>query len=325
MSESDRTYRIEIAEDSTQRLDIYLSEHDELDLSRSKIQKLLSENNILVNDQPADKKQKVSKGDIVSITLPEPEPTHLIAEEIPLEIVYDDQYLAVVNKPAGLVTHPGAGNRQGTLVNALLYHFKNLAEGSQLDRPGIVHRLDKETSGLLVIAKDDKVYRLLQEGIQSREIKRSYLALVCGHLQEDSGRIEFPIGRSNRDRKKMMVADDGRDAVTDYQLLKRYRTYDLLDISLQTGRTHQIRVHFAHLGHPVFGDPDYGGREKWHRGIFGPERPLAKKILSLIKRQALHAYKLEFAHPINGEAIKCEINPPSDMTKLLNVLDNEGA
>ena len=307
------------------RLDVYLSGHPELELSRTKVQKLVESGDIIVNGKPANKKQFVVTGDKIKISVTPPEEIALTAENIPLEIVYDDKYLAVVNKPAGMVTHPGAGNQSGTLVNALLYHFHNLSVSSDPDRPGIVHRLDKDTSGLLLIAKDDNVYTKLQTAIQNRDVKRTYLALICGHVTEDIGEIDLPIGRSIKNRKKMTVTNvNSREAVTQYNLLSRYRTYDLLEVNLMTGRTHQIRVHFAHLGHPIFGDPDYGGRDKWHRGIFGPEKPLAKKILGIMKRQALHAQKLAFVHPVTNKKIELETKLPDDYNKLLNILNNEG-
>ena len=317
---------IEVAlDDEPIRLDSYLASRPDLDLSRSKIQKLLDENGILVNDEPANKKQKVHPNDRIVISVVPSPPIQITAENIDLDIVYDDKYLAVVNKPPGLVTHPGTGNKSGTLVNALLYHFKNLSNVSDPERPGIVHRLDKETSGLLLVAKDDAVYTKLQTALQAREIKRTYLALICGHMKEDSGEINLPIGRSIKDRKKMTVTNvNSREAITQYKLLTRYRTYDLLEVNLMTGRTHQIRVHFSHLGHPIFGDPDYGGRDKWHKGIFGPERPLAKKLLGTLKRQALHAQKLAFVHPVTGKKIELEAKIPDDYNKLMNILDNEG-
>jgi 23S rRNA pseudouridine1911/1915/1917 synthase len=178
---------------------------------------------------------------------------------------------------------------------------------------------------LLLIAKDDETYLKLQKMIQVREIKRTYIALICGHLTDDEGEINLPIGRSLKDRKKMAVTNiNSRDAITRYKLNKRYRSYDLMDVDLMTGRTHQIRVHFSHLGHPIFGDHDYGGREKWNKGIFAPERELGKRLLKIIDRQALHAKALSFIHPHTSKEISLESNPPGDLMKLLNILDNEG-
>ena len=308
------------------RIDVYLASHPEIQFTRSKIQNLISEQAIFVNGQEANKKQKVKPFDTIQITVEPEEEILLEPENIPLDIVYNDEHLAVINKQAGLVTHPGAGNKKGTLVNALLFHFQQLSQSTDADRPGIVHRLDKDTSGLLLIAKNDKVHKKLQEAIQTREVKRTYLALICGHIQDDMGEINLPIGRSINNRKKMTVTNVGsRDAITEYALKARYRTYDLMEVNLQTGRTHQIRVHFSHLGHPVFGDPEYGGRDKWHKGIFGPERPLAKRLLGIMKRQALHAQKLAFTHPVSGDFIELEAKIPDDYQKVIKILDNEGS
>jgi 23S rRNA pseudouridine1911/1915/1917 synthase len=327
--EDNQTETVTVAvpeETSPQRLDSYLASHPEIGLSRSRIQKLIEKQLVLVDSQVVDKKYRVKGGEAISLVIPPPEPSGMLAEDIPLELLYEDEHLVVVNKPPGMVTHPAAGNRTGTLANGLVHHFGRLAASAGSDRPGIVHRLDKNTSGLLVVARSDEVYAALQKGIQSREIKRTYLALVCGHLKPESGSIELPIGRSVRNRKKMsVVATGGREAVTDYKLLERFRTYDLLEIRLQTGRTHQIRVHLSHLRHPVFGDPDYGGREKWHRGIFGPERPLARKLLDLIDRQVLHAARLEFVHPVSGKELVFETEPPDDFGAVLKLLKAEGS
>ena len=325
-SQRPQTVTIEIpAEAVGERLDKYLGNREDLRLSRTKVQKLAEEGLVLCDGRPVATKHKLSGGETVVITVPpEPEVT-IVGEEIPIQIVYQDQYLAVVNKPAGMVTHPAAGHRSGTLVNALVHHFGSLASEPGGHRPGIVHRLDKGTSGLLVVARQDDVYLTLQKRIKAREVKRSYIGVICGHMKEDAGRIDLPIGRSTTNRKKMAVSEyDSRQAVTDYRLVRRYRSYDLLDVALGTGRTHQIRVHFSHLGHPILGDPDYGGREKWHRGMFGPERPLAKRMLEIIDRQVLHAARLEFEHPIDGRRMAFEVPPPPDMASVLELLESEG-
>ena len=309
-----------------QRLDSYLGNHPDIPLTRTQVQKFIETGLIVVNNNIVSKKYKVLSGDKITITLLPHPPTEIKGENLPLDIVYEDDFLAVINKPSGMVTHPGVGNKTGTLVNALLYHFQKLSHSSDRERPGIVHRLDKNTSGLLLIAKDDQVYLKLQQALQKREIKRTYLALICGHLKEDKGIIDLPIGRSLKNRKKMTVTNlNSRQAITHYQLLERYRSYDLLEVTLQTGRTHQIRVHFSHLGHPIFGDSDYGGREKWHRGLFAPERPLAKKLLATISRQALHAFRLEFIHPITGEKCLFEKKVPDDFKAVLDILKKEGS
>ncbi|MDH4035657.1 MAG: RNA pseudouridine synthase, partial [candidate division Zixibacteria bacterium] len=184
---------------------------------------------------------------------------------------------------------------------------------------------DKDTSGLLVVARTDTVLSALQKAVQERRVTRSYSALVCGHVKEEAGTIDLPIGRSLKNRKRMTVTHvNSRESVTDYKLQDRFRSYDLLEVNLHTGRTHQIRVHFSHVGHPVFGDPDYGGRQKWHRGIFAPERLLAKKLLEILPRQALHAARLKFTHPVTGDLLDLHRDPPEDYQDLLDVLDEEG-
>lgn len=308
-----------------ERLDRWLSERRELELTRSRLQRLIVEGLVLVDGLPVAKNYRLRGGENLEIHIPVPSSEHLEPSEIPLEIVYQDDHLMVVNKPPGLVTHPAVGNRTGTLINAVVHYLGRRPEGGPIERPGVVHRLDKDTSGLLIIAKTEAAYLRLQTAIQKREVRRTYLALVCGHLKEETGRIELPIGRSSKDRKRMIVTDTrSREAITEYVRRDRFRSYDLLEVHLLTGRTHQIRVHFSHLGHPVFGDPEYGGRQKWHRGIFGPERPLARRLLGLMPRQALHAMRLEFAHPITHQAVALTCDPPHDFQEVLRVLDSDG-
>ncbi|HSG99800.1 MAG TPA: RluA family pseudouridine synthase [candidate division Zixibacteria bacterium] len=304
-----------------ERIDRYLAGLDDLRASRSQIQKALKAGLVTVNGVVVAARHKVSGGEIVNLRLPQPEPSSIEPEEIPLEIVYEDEYLLVVNKPAGMVTHPAAGARSGTLVHALLAHTAGLSELYGRERAGIVHRLDKNTTGLLVVAKDSQTHRALQTQLEKREIRRTYLALVCGHLKEDAGVIDKPIGRSLKDRKKMAVTRVGsREAQTVYRLRERFRSYDLVDVELKTGRTHQIRVHFAHLGHPVFGDPEYGGRDKWHRGLFGPERLFGRELLATFPRQALHARALAFTHPHTGQALAFDAALPPDFQALLDAV-----
>ncbi|MCH9032539.1 MAG: RluA family pseudouridine synthase, partial [candidate division Zixibacteria bacterium] len=241
-----------------------------------------------------------------------------------LDIRYEDDDVLVVNKPVGMVIHPAVGNRTGTLLNALLGLAAERAVECNLERAGIIHRLDKNTSGLLIVARNEKAARYLQAQLKERKIKRAYLALVCGHLKNDQGEINAPIGRSIKDRKKMAVTNvASREALTQYQALERYESHTLLRISLITGRTHQIRVHLAHLGHPVFGDPDYGGREKWHKGIFAPQRRLSQELLKDFNRQALHAYKIAFEHPVTGKQVEIIAEPPEDFARLLRKLGSE--
>lgn len=308
-----------------ERLDRYLASHPKVDLTRSRLQRLIVEGLILVDGSSVAKNHMLKGGEAISITIPPLPKVDMAGEDIPLDVVFEDEYLIVVNKPAGMVTHPAAGNYSGTLVNALIHHFEKLAVGSGYERPGIVHRLDKNTSGLILVAKTDDIYLKLQEQMQKREIKRTYFALVCGHMREEESVIDLPIGRSLRERKKMIVTNIGsREAKTSYRLIDRFRSYDLLEVQLHTGRTHQIRVHFSHLGHPVFGDPDYGGRHKWHRGIFGPERQFARRLLNEIDHQALHATRLKFVHPISQQTVLLEAGLPEDFKQVLEILDKEG-
>ncbi len=308
-----------------ERIDRYLAAQSDLGLSRTKVRQLIDDGAVLVNGKVVPARYQVRPGDEIAITLVAAPPSPLSPENLQLEIVYQDQHLAVINKPAGMVTHPAPGSRSGTLVNALLHHLGSLSSGGGgTDRPGIVHRLDKDTTGLLLVAKDDQTHRALQAAIAARQVRRSYLALIWGHVVEDEGVIDAPMGRSPNDRKKMAIVTDGREAVTRFRLQDRFRSYDLLDVELQTGRTHQIRVHFAHIGHPVFGDSEYGGRERSVRGLFAPERPLAKQLLALLHRQALHSQSIRFSHPATGESMSFSVPPPGDFRSVLDILIQRG-
>lgn len=235
-----------------------------------------------------------------------------------MDVVYEDSDLLVVNKKAGMVVHPAAGNFSHTLVNALLFHCKDLSGINGVLRPGIVHRLDKNTSGLLVVAKNDSAHLSLAEQIKNRTLLREYTAIVWGHMPTEEGIIEAPIGRALKDRKKMAVTRvKGRESLTQYKVLEKYIICDLLSLRLKTGRTHQIRVHLSYLNHPVLGDPEYGGRQKWLKGIFDQERPLAQKLLGLIDRQALHAKKIGFVHPRTKEYQEFDSPLPEDMENVL--------
>jgi 23S rRNA pseudouridine1911/1915/1917 synthase len=292
-----------------------------LGLSRSKIEKLIDDGLVLVDGSIIVSRHVVRAGEKITVTIPPPPPSNLVGENLAIEIVYEDEHLAVVNKPAGMVTHPAAGNQTGTLVNALLHRFGALAESGGMNRPGIVHRLDKNTSGLLVVAKTEAAFAGLQKAIQARRVVRTYWAIICGHMKEMEGTIDLPIGRSRRDRKKMIVTDsNSREAQTHYRVVERFRSYDRLEITLGSGRTHQIRVHFSHLGHPVLGDPEYGGRDSWHRGLSTPDRLLAKKLLGALPRQALHAVRLEFEHPVTGKKMKFEGALPEELVAVVGVI-----
>jgi 23S rRNA pseudouridine1911/1915/1917 synthase len=302
------------------RIDVFLSQQD-LGLSRAFIQRLISDQNILVNDKPAKPSYKIKGGEKIHIEVPPLEKPSLEPENIPLDIVYEDSDLLVINKKAGMVVHPAAGNYSHTLVNALLFHCDDLSGINGVLRPGIVHRLDKNTSGLMVVAKNDLAHLGLAKQIKNRSLLREYLAAIWGHMPEDQGVIEAPIGRATKDRKKMAVTRlKGRESLTQYRILERFDLCDLLSIRLKTGRTHQIRVHLSYLNHPVLGDPEYGGRQKWIKGIFDRDRHFAQKLLNKIKRQALHAKKLGFVHPRTGEYKEFDSVLPEDMDIVLKIL-----
>ncbi|MCX6828697.1 MAG: RluA family pseudouridine synthase [candidate division Zixibacteria bacterium] len=307
-----------------ERIDRYIGLNPALNITRNKVQKLIKAGLVTVDGRVALHHQVLKGGEKVVIMIPPAPVIDIIAEKIPLEIVFEDQHLLVINKPAGMVTHPAVGNFQGTLVNALLNYSQNLSTIGGFDRPGIVHRLDKNTSGLILVAKNDEIHLALQQALQKREIKKTYWALICGHMKEEKGIIDLPVGRSFKDRRKMTVTrHKGREAQTEYQRHERFRLYDLLEINLLTGRTHQIRVHLSHLGHPVFGDPEYGGRQKWHRGIFSIDLKNALEALEIMPRQALHAKSLRFVHPVTGKAISLESKLPQDFQNLLDFLEKE--
>ena len=254
------------------------------ELSRSRIEALISGGGVVVNGKNPSKSLKLKGGEQIELEIPEPQELEVLPQDIPIEIVYEDDQLLVVNKPKGMVVHPAPGNPDGTLVNALLHHLDHLSGiGGEL-RPGIVHRLDKDTSGLLLVAKNDQSQLALSRQLQERQMEKHYRALVEGNLREDSGRIDQPIARSKKDRKKMAIDPEGRPSITDWTVLARGRNVTLLDVHILTGRTHQIRVHMKSIGHPVCGDPIYGSDK-------GAKVP----------RLMLHAYTLSFTHPRTGE------------------------
>lgn len=303
------------------RVDKYLASLPDLDLSRAFIQHLIADGQVRIDGVAASKNRRLKGGETIHLHIPPPDLPDLVPEDIPLDIVYEDEHLAVVNKPAGLVVHPAPGNPRHTLVNALLYHFGHLSGDVEDLRPGIIHRLDKNTSGLLLVAKTDPVARKLRAQLADRKITKTYDAVICGHMPERGGTIDFPIGRSMKDRKKMIVTNlRSRPAVTGYRVRDRFRINELVEVDLVTGRTHQIRVHFSHINRPVLGDPDYGGRQKWLRGIAAPDRTMARTLLEMIDRQALHARALGFVHPVTGVGMTLTSDPPPDMARLIDFL-----
>ncbi len=298
------------------RIDSYLSASTEL--SRSAAARLCEEGAVLVNGAAQGKKYTVREGDRISVTVPEAVPTEAKPENIPLDIIFEDKDIVVINKPSGMVVHPAPGNYEGTLVNALLYHCGSELSGIGGEiRPGIVHRIDKETSGLLVVAKNDRAHRALAEQLEGHRITREYHALVTGGFREDRGTVCKWIGRHPVDRKKMAILPEGapgaRDAVTHYEVLGRYGEVSYVKLHLETGRTHQIRVHMASLGHPLLGDEVYGG---------GKTR-FEKAHPKLFDGQALHARKLSFKHPTSGEAVSFECPLPENFEKALTLLKKD--
>jgi 23S rRNA pseudouridine1911/1915/1917 synthase len=297
-------------------VDVVLSRS--LDLSRARVQKLIEGGRLAVRRAAgADaevltrKAEPVEAGWTLELSVPPPEGVHMEPQALPLTIVYQDADLVVVDKAAGMVVHPAPGHRDGTLVNALLHHVDDLSGVGGRLRPGIVHRLDRDTSGLLVVAKTDRAHRALADALRRREIKRLYLAAVWGHLSASPLTIDAPLGRDPHDRKRMTVREDGRPAVTRVRVRERWRAAELLDVALQTGRTHQIRVHLAHIGHPVVGDEVYGAG--WGRGMGGDARGWARELARRVPRQFLHAAELAFTHPVSGEDMRFESPLPGDL------------
>ncbi|MBD3287902.1 RluA family pseudouridine synthase [candidate division KSB1 bacterium] len=294
------------------RIDKYLNLKIEK-LSRSRIQKLIDDGDVLVNSQQVKSSQQVNPGDSIDISLPKPRKSEVLPENIPLDIVYEDQHLLVINKEAGMVVHPAYGNKSGTLVNALLHHCRDLSGIGGVERPGIVHRLDKDTSGLLVVAKNDYCHTHLSKQFSERTTEREYYAFVWGHLKKKSDRLESQLSRSKRDRTKMTVTSSGKLAVTTYTVLQEFRVTSLLSLKLGTGRTHQIRVHLKSIGHPIFGDDNYGGRHKQLISLNQNDQKLAIELLRRMPRQALHAKTLGFTHPATSERLKFDSKLPHDM------------
>ncbi|HEX6590062.1 MAG TPA: RluA family pseudouridine synthase [Longimicrobiales bacterium] len=293
-----------------ERLDAHVGERAG-GLSRSRAAALIEAGDVTVNGRLAKKSSTVVAGDVIRLKVPEPEESAIEAEDIPLRIVFQDADLLVIDKPAGLVVHPAPGHRSGTLVNALLHHVRDLSGIGGVKRPGIVHRLDKDTSGLLLIAKNDEAHRALSDALKRRDIRRSYLAAAWGHLEEEKMTVDAPLARSRTDRQKMSVQQDGRRAVTHFRRLERWAAADLIEARLETGRTHQIRVHLLSIGHPIVGDNVYGGGKA--RGVSGPNRAWATELERRTPRQFLHAWRLAFQHPRTGEAMKFESKLPAEL------------
>jgi len=295
-----------VVKEEGKRLDAHIANQNK-EITRTSAQRLIEQGNILVNGKKQKVSYKVSEGDIITIEKVEAKEIELKAQDIPVEVIYEDNDIIVVNKPKGLVVHPANGNPDGTLVNAIMAICKDSLSGIGGEvRPGIVHRLDKDTSGLLIIAKHDKAHINMSEQIKNHEVKKTYIALVRGIIQENEATIDMPIGRSNSDRKKMAVNKNGKNAVTHIKVLKRYDKYTLLEINIETGRTHQIRVHLSHIGYPIVGDYIYSnGRNEFE-----------------VVGQCLHAKQLEFKHPIIGKEMKLEAELPQYLDEILQTLNN---
>ena len=303
-------------EDQGLRLDVYLSRKDAT-VSRSQARRLIDDGEALVDGRPARASHRVRPGERVFLRRPPPRSSGIVPEEIPLAILYEDDALLVVDKPAGMVVHPAAGNPRGTLVNALQFHCGTLSTVGGLMRPGIVHRLDKGTSGLMVIAKSDEAHRHLSEQFKKRLVSKHYTALVHGDFREDEGVVDAPVGRHPVERKKMSTASRrGKAALTRWRVLERYGAFTLLEAKIETGRTHQIRVHLAALGRPVVGDSVYGGSRR------AVEAPAVRAALKRLTRQALHAGRLSFTHPVTGREMTFESPLPGDMAEVIDFLRN---
>ena len=298
------------------RLDVYLTHRVE-NATRNKVQQAIETGMVLVNAQVRKSSYLLNPNDIIDITFPRPPRMEAEPEDIPLDIVFEDLSLLIINKPAGMVTHPAYGNYSGTLVNALLHHCNHLSTINTEMRPGIVHRLDKDTTGLMVVAKTDTAHAFLAKQFALRSIDREYWAIVWGRFKSSKGTIEANLGRSKRDRKKVAVIEDGKSAITEYEVLKEFDFLSLVRLHLKTGRTHQIRVHLAHINHPVFGDATYGGRNASWNGLAEKKEQRAATLLKLLSRQALHAKTIGFIHPVTKEFLKFNSELPADMQAIL--------
>jgi 23S rRNA pseudouridine1911/1915/1917 synthase len=302
--------RLRVDEATAERLDAYMANRLP-GFSRTRIVQLIEAGHVRVNGAVPRKRDRPAAGDVIEMDVPPAEPSHIEAEPIPLSIAFEDEELLVIDKPAGLVVHPAPGHARGTLVNALLHHIPDLAGIGGVRRPGLVHRLDRDTSGLLVVAKTEAAHRSLSAALKRREIRRLYRCVAWGHVDAAEITVDQPIGRSPSNRKRMAVVQDGRPAITHLRRLERWRAVDYLEARLETGRTHQIRVHLASLGHAVVGDREYGAGAE--RGTSGPQRLWARHLAGMLERQFLHAAELAFRHPRTNEVMVFRSPLPEDL------------
>lgn len=309
-------YRFEVSQENAgSRLDLFLSRMS-LELSRNQVQRLIDNNCILVNEKPQKASYRLRSKDQVLVSVPPAPPSQLEPEPLSLDVVFEDDHLIAINKPPGLVVHPATSHRTSTLVHGLLHHCDHLADLGGPLRPGIVHRLDKDTSGIIVVAKENSAYRHLSRQFKEKLVYKEYSALVYGHLRQSSGQFTDPIRRHPKNRKKMGIIAGGREASTFWWLELLFGEVSLVKVVIKTGRTHQIRVHFAHARHPVVGDATYGGKKR----VKSVQNPLMRARLSKVKRQMLHARRLALEHPATGETLDLSAPLPEDMTDLLQFL-----
>jgi 23S rRNA pseudouridine1911/1915/1917 synthase len=313
-------YRFEVTQENAgSRLDLFLSRMN-LELSRNQVQRLIDKNCILVNDRPQKASYRLRLEDQVLVFVPPPPPSQLEPEPLSLDVVFEDDHLIAINKPPGLVVHPATSHRTSTLVHGLLHHCDHLADLGGPLRPGIVHRLDKDTSGIIVVAKDNAAYRHLSRQFKEKLVYKEYSALVYGHLRQSSGQFTNPIQRHPKNRKKMGIIAGGREASTFWWLELWFGEVSLVKVVIKTGRTHQIRVHFSHAHHPVVGDATYGGKKR----VRSVQNPLMRARLSKVKRQMLHARRLALEHPATGDKLDLSAPLPEDMSDLLEFLRTYG-
>ena len=316
MNPSERLQYLVEKQEQDLRLDVFLARRAP-SLSRSRVQRLIAEGAVRAGDRPVKASHRVREGETITCELAPVDECDVAPEDIPLSIIYEDPSLLVVDKPAGMVVHPAAGHHRGTLVHGMLFHCRDLSGIGGVMRPGIVHRLDKDTSGLLVAAKSDRAHQALTEQFKRRLVKKTYLALVYGDLKENQGLIDLPVGRHPQDRKKMSTQSRrGREASTRWRVRERYGAATLLEVDIETGRTHQIRVHLHAVGHPVVGDGVYGSARRAN----AVDDPAIRNALKGMKRQALHAARLSFGHPLTGELLAFSSPPPPDIANLCDRL-----